>query len=213
MIRTARIAVVTLAAVLAATSPALLTAADTDPTRVLEPGKTPADSRLGAAKTLNGYFPMTVPASKEAWEARRKELREQVLVATGLWPMPEKTPLNAVIHGKIDKGDYTIEKVFFASMPGHYVCGNLYRPKGKSGKLPAVLNPHGHWADGRMHDAGEKTAKDQVAAGAEKTVESARYLLQALPVGLVRMGCVVFNYDMVGYADSLAIKHTAGFTD
>ena len=42
--------------------------------------------------------------------------------------MPEKTPLTPVIHGKIERDGYTIEKVFFASAPGHYVSGNLYRP-------------------------------------------------------------------------------------
>jgi len=190
-------------------------AADKDPTRVLDSGKTPEDSRLGKPKDLNGYFPMTVPASKDAWEARRKELREQVLVANGLWPMPEKTALNAVIHGKIDRDDYTIEKVFFASAPGHYVCGNLYRPKGKTGKLPAVLSPHGHWGGnrsnpeglGRFYDAGEKGAQDQIKQGAEKTLEGARYPLQARCAQLARMGCVVFHYDMIGYADSTAIYH------
>src|SRR6266481_2178930 len=84
---------------------------DKDPTRVLD--GIPKDSRLGPPKDLNGYFPMKVPASKEAWEKRRKELREQVLVALGLWPMPEKTALHAVVHGKIDRDDYTTEKVFF----------------------------------------------------------------------------------------------------
>src|SRR5689334_6225167 len=78
-------------------------------------GKAPEDSRLGKPRDLNGYFPMTVPQSKEDWEARRQRIREQVLVATGLWPLPPKTPLNAVIHGKIDRDDYTVEKVFFAS--------------------------------------------------------------------------------------------------
>ena len=91
---------------------------DADPTRVFTGDQKPTDARLGPPKTLNDYFPFVVPKTKEAWEARRKQLREQMLVATGLWPMPEKTPLNAVIHGKIDKGDYTVEKVFFASMPG-----------------------------------------------------------------------------------------------
>src|SRR5438093_13026123 len=95
---------------------------DKDPTRVLD--GIPKDSRLGKPKDLNGYFPMTLPDSKEAFEQRRKELREQVLVATGLWPMPEKTPLNPVIHGKIDRDDYTIEKAFFASYPGHSASGN-----------------------------------------------------------------------------------------
>src|SRR5690242_15121191 len=75
-------------------------------------------------------------ADRQQWEQRAKEVREQVLVAEGLWPMPPKTPLNAVIHGKVARDGYTVERVFFASMPGHYVSGSLFRPTGKSGKLP-----------------------------------------------------------------------------
>src|SRR6202035_4602121 len=103
-----------------------------------------------------------------------KDLREQLQVALGLWPMPEKTPLSPVIHGKIERDGYTIEKVFFASMPGHYVTGNLYRPKRKEGKLPGVLCAHGHWENGRLHDAGEKKAKADVEGKGEGTLESAR---------------------------------------
>jgi dienelactone hydrolase len=127
--------------------------------------------------------------------------------------MPEKTPLLPVVHGRIDRDDYTIEKVFFASHPGHYVSGNLYRPKGKNGKHPGVLCPHGHWDKGRFFDAGEKAAQAQIAQGAEKTMEGARYPLQARCAQLARMGCIVFHYDMVGYADSQQIKHREGFTD
>jgi dienelactone hydrolase len=192
-------------------------AAEPDPTRVLPAGKLPEDSRLGKAKTLNDYFPFTPPSSKEVWETRRQEVRERVLVANGLWPMPEKTPLQPVIHGKIDRDDYTIEKVFFASYAGHYVSGNLYRPKGKTGKLPGVLSPHGHWPNGRFFDAltayGEKRVQQQLDSGAEKTVEGARFPLQARCAQLARMGCVVFHYDMVGNADSQQIKHREGFTD
>jgi dienelactone hydrolase len=182
-------------------------------TRVLPPGQAPQDSRLGKPRDLNGYFPMTVPQSKEEWDGRRQRIREQVLVATGLWPLPPKTPLNPVIHGKIDRDDYTVEKVFFASYPGHYVSGNLYRPKGKTGKVPGVLCPHGHWANGRFYDAGEKAARQQLAEKAETTMEGARYPLQARCAMLARMGCVVFHYDMVGNADSQQIAHRAGFTD
>jgi dienelactone hydrolase len=173
----------------------------------------PSDRRYGTPKTLNDYFPFTPPKTREEWERRKQELREQVLVANGLWPTPEKTPLNLVIHGKIDRDDYTIEKVFFSSYPGHYVSGNLYRPKGKTGKLPAVLFAHGHWTNGRMYDAGEKAAKKDVDSGGEKTIESARYPLQAPCAMLARLGCVVFTYDMVGYADSTKIEHRKGFTD
>jgi dienelactone hydrolase len=173
----------------------------------------PSDLRYTRLKTLNDYFPFQPPKTRADWERRRQELREQVLVANGLWPQPEKTPLHAIVHGKIDRDDYTIERVFFASYPGHYVSGNLYRPKGKTGKLPVVLFAHGHWTDGRLHDAGEAAAKKQVQIGAEKTMESARYPLQAPCAMLARLGCLVFTYDMVGYADSRKIDHRVGFTD
>ena len=38
---------------------------------------------------------------RAAWERRRDFLRHQVLVAQGLWPMPEKTPLAPVVHGLV----------------------------------------------------------------------------------------------------------------
>src|SRR6266849_2101703 len=181
----------------------------------------PKDSRLGPPVDLNkSYFPFTPPKTKEAWEVRRKEVREQMLVALGLWPMPVKTPLKPVVHGKIDREGYTIEKVFFASVPGHYVSGNLYRPKGKEGKLPGVLFAHGHWNNGRLYEAPDKEVEDVMKSGGEKTKEGARYPLQALPAQLARMGCVVFVYDMIGVADSQLLgadgkplAHSAGFTD
>jgi len=182
-------------------------------TRVRPADQKSDDARLGPPVTLNSYFPFKPPATKEEWAKRRQEVREQLLVATGLWPLPEKTPLHPVIHGKIDRDEYTIEKVFFASMPGHYVSGNLYRPKGKEGKLPGVLFAHGHWANGRLHDAGVNKAKQDIADKGEGTMESGRYPLQALPAMLARLGCVVFVYDMVGVADSKPIGHAAGFAD
>lgn len=196
---------------LAAVLPAAVLA---DETRLFPEGKKPTDRRF-TTRTLNDkdYF-LRPPATLAAWQARRQAVREQLLVATGLWPLPPKTPLKAVIHGRIDRDGYSVEKVFFASHPGHYVSGNLYRPRTKDGKLPdgklpAVLCPHGHWANGRFYDAGEAGAKKQVAINAEKTAEGARYPLQARCAQLARMGCVVFFYDMVGYADSKSIGHDA----
>lgn len=195
--------------------PPLALADDADPTKVFTGGQKPTDVRLGPPKTLNGYFPFAVPKTKEAWEARRTQLREQLLVANGLWPLPEKTPLNAVVHGRVDRGDgCSVEKVYFASTPGHYVCGNLYRPTIRySNPSPGVLFAHGHWAGGRFHDEGEKAAAAAVKAGGEATVEQARFFMQAIPVTLARLGFVVFQYDMIGYADSTAIPHREGFKD
>lgn len=173
----------------------------------------PPDQRFEKPKNYNGYFPWTPPTSKEQWQRRRQIVREQVLVANGLWPLPEKTPLNPVIHGKIARDGYTIEKVYFASMPGHYVSGNLYRPTGKKGRLPAILNPHGHWANGRFYEANDREVASQLKQRAETTPQGAKYPLQARCAQLARMGCVVFHYDMVGYADSKPIAHREGFRD
>ena len=171
--------------------------------RALPVGERPNDRRLGALKDLNGYFPFTPPASAGAWTLRAERLRTQVLVSTGLWPLPEKTPLNPVIHGRIDRDGYTVEKVFFESLPGFFVTGNLYRPTGKPGKRPAVLSPHGHWPTGRFFE--NQRISDELVQGAERFAEGGRSMLQSRCVQLARMGCVVFHYDMIGYADSTQI--------
>jgi hypothetical protein len=150
---------------------------------------------------------------RAAWEKRADLLRTQAMVSQGLWPMPERTPLVPVVHGKISRDGYAIDKVFFASMPGHYVTGNLYRPTGREGKLPVVLMPYGHWPNGRFQWRDDAGVKKDLDTKAENDPVAARTPLQANCVQLARMGCVVFHYDMVGYADSTAIPHREGFTD
>ncbi|MFV1967031.1 MAG: acetylxylan esterase, partial [Pirellulaceae bacterium] len=135
---------------------------------------------------------------------RRKELRRQVLVATGLWPMPEKTPLNAVIHGRAERNGFTIDKVYFESVPGHFVTGLLFRPVGKSGRLPGVLCPHGH--GGRLQDHGAKKIRQLLVEGRKRFEDCGRFPKLSRCAQLARMGCVVFIYDMLGYADNVQIS-------
>ena len=86
--------------------------------------------------------------------------------------------------------DYTVSKVYFESLPGFFVTGNLYRPVG-DGPFPAILSPHGHWTYGRL----ENTALNSGPGRA---------------IGLARQGFVVFTHDMVGYNDSRQLPHTFG---
>ena len=109
----------------------------------------PSDKRLAPPKDLNGYFPFTPPQTKIEWDTRAEFVRTQILLSQGLWPMPTKTPLKAVIHGKIDRPDHTVEKVYFESSPGFFVTGNLYKPKNVKGKVPGVCSPT---ATGKMPD-------------------------------------------------------------
>ena len=163
------------------------------------------------------YFPFhdIGAITPESWAARKKEIRERIQLAAGLYPMPTKTPLNAVVHGRVERDDYTIDRVFFESFPGHYVTGSLYLPKNppKDGRMPGVLSPHGHWPKARDQDNGADSAitKGQLAIGAERWESGARAPLHARCVQLARMGCAVFFYDMLGYGDSIQIpEHRSG---
>jgi len=175
------------------------------PPRVLPPGELPADTRLDPLKGEQGDFSFVPAKSREQWKQRAEYVRKVMRVTLGLWPMPTRTPMNPVIHGLIDQGDYSIEKVYFESIPGFYVTGNLYRPKGRKEGRPAVLSPHGHFPGGRFLDEGHETVRQKIATGAERFEDGGRSFMQSRCVQLARMGCVVFHYDMIGYGDSVQI--------
>jgi hypothetical protein len=111
------------------------------------------DPRLRLRKVSEGND-FTPPANRSLWERRVRHLREQQLVASGLWPAPDRCALNPVVTRSIDCGDYIVENLYFASLPGFYVTGSLFRPNGP-GRYPAVLCTLGHDRKGRFQDTGE----------------------------------------------------------
>ena len=171
------------------------------------------DPRLGPLKDLDGYFPFDPPATRDAWQARAIDVRRRILVSMGLWPMPAKTPLNPVIHGAVQREDYTVSKVFFESAPGFFVTGNLYRPVKPQGKVPGVLFAHGHWKDARLSEQPADKLRAEIAAGEERFEQGGRSRYQSMCVQLARMGCVVWQWDMLGDSDSqqLARELVHGF--
>ncbi|VAX42690.1 conserved hypothetical protein-putative secreted protein [hydrothermal vent metagenome] len=175
--------------------------------RLLPKEKTPEDSRLKPLKNLQGDHLFVAPQSKAEWKRRSEKLRRRLKVANGLWLPPSKTPLNAKVYGKISRSGFTVEKVHFESLPGHFVTGLLFRPatKSKTGKHPAILSPHGHWGGGRKYDSGKRKVLWAIVNGEERFEESGRTPIVARAVQLARMGCVVFAIDMLGYADSVQI--------
>jgi dienelactone hydrolase len=177
----------------------------TDAPRVLSAAKLPDDARLQPLKDLDGYFPWSPPESKPVWENRAAELKTQMRVSLGLWPEPTRTPLNAVIHGKVERDGYTVEKVYFEPMPGLFHTGNLYRPKGQPGKHPAVIVTHGHWQDARFWEKTDAALKKEIADGHERSMIGGRTIFQSIGVQLARMGCVAFVSDMLGNSDSQQI--------
>ncbi len=117
-------------------------------------------------------------SNREEWQARAKKIRAGILEGSGLNPLPRRTPLESVIHSRKEMDGYSVENVYFESLPGFFVTGNLYRPlrKGSLNSFAGVLCPHGHSKEGRT---------------AEYT--------QVRCAALARMGSIVFAYDMVGW--------------
>ena len=141
-------------------------------------------------RTLNDRFAPPAFTSRAEWESRAAWLREHILASAGIMPMPEKTPPNTVVFGETKRDGYSVAKVYFESLPGFFVTGNLYRPVGE-GPFPAVLSPHGHWTYGRLEHS-------PLVSGPGRALS------------LARQGFVVFTYDMIGYNDSRQLTHTFG---
>ncbi|MHB9024162.1 MAG: alpha/beta hydrolase family protein [Armatimonadota bacterium] len=91
--------------------------------------------------------------SQKGWEARQASLRKEVLAGFGLEPLPPRVPLNLTCSPGIERDDCTISRVYFQTFPGIYATGFLYMPKKVEFPAPAVLHPHGHWANGAANDA------------------------------------------------------------
>lgn len=134
--------------------------------------------------------------NKVQWERRRKMLRKNILKGMNLSPLPDRTPLNAVIESKRIKDGYSVENVYFESIPGYYVCGNLYRPVDNSVKHPAILCPHGHFTGDSLGAYGRF-----------------RPDMQKRCATLARMGAVVFSYNMFAYGESIWQLDTAAIIE
>jgi hypothetical protein len=124
----------------------------------------------------------TLYSNKGEWETRKHMLIENILKGMNLWPLPARTPLNAVINSKRIMDGYSVENVYFESIPGYYVCGNLYRPLGDTKKHSAILSPDGHFNGDSLGAWGRFRADQQKRCAT-----------------LTRMGAVVFSYDMFAY--------------
>jgi dienelactone hydrolase len=110
------------------------------------------------------------------------DVRKKIRLCFG--PLPEKTPLNPRVTGKVERDLYTIEKVVFESRPQFFVTANLYVPKGKKFPAPGIVGSCGHSANGKAAEA-----------------------YQAFAQGLARMGYVVLIFDPIGQGERLQYGH------
>lgn len=108
---------------------------------------------------------------------RRAEFRASLLRMIGGLP-DTRPPLSVQTAGRLDRGDYRVEKIIYQSQPGLHVTASLYIPQTGKGPFPAVLHSIGH----------SLAAKN-------------RAFYQTLSIGLVKHGFVVLAYDPVGQGE------------
>ena len=136
--------------------------------------KTPEEGKEQLAFLATRY------QDQPSWEARKAALKSCMLQALKCSPLPEKPNSAPIFANKRTYDGYTVENVAIETLKGVYVCGSLYMPTKTKGLMPVILNPDGHFGDGRYR------ADCQY-----------RCAMQA------KMGAIAFSYDLFAWGESL----------
>jgi len=127
------------------------------------------------------YEKLETPEQCRAWQASRREF-----FLKQIGGLPDRTPLNARVVGRLDADDYHVEKIIYESRPNHHVTAALYLPPGE-GPFPAVLIACGHSKNGK-------------AAGYN----------QRMGIVLARHGLAAMCYDPIGQGERSQILNEKG---
>jgi len=116
----------------------------------------------------------------EQLQAWQNKTRARLIELLGGLPQP--SPLHPRMVGRLQRGDYTVEKIIYESQPRLYVTANLYLPawKAPGTTSPAFIAPVGHWIEG-------KAFEDYQRLGQE----------------MARHGYILFVYDPIGQGERL----------
>jgi dienelactone hydrolase len=111
--------------------------------------------------------PLHLPGSPNQWTAEAERLRAHELsVVYHGWPQnwidaPPKFEEVGTLEGR----GYRIRKLRYEVVPGMYSAALLYEPEHVSGKLPAVLNLHGHGPGGKAVEHKQKRCINEAQRG------------------------------------------------
>lgn len=163
--------------------------------KILDKNHRLEDERLTCVRDTDTEFPWPEFTTLEALKERKEELRFNLRMAAGLYPWPERTPMDVKYEDVGDYDGYSLKKIMFETRPGFWSTGNLYLPKPLKAPAAAILNLIGHWPEQRL-------TRRQTGG------EEADYPQQI--ANFARMGFVCLVTDMVGKVDSQQIHHWYG---
>jgi len=128
---------------------------------------------------LIGYL-SSLYTDRASWEARRDTLRTEVRQRLGIDALLKQCSTTAPELSKKRRYDgYSVQNFRLHTVNGHTVCGSIYEPLKKKGKLPLIICPNGHFANGRYGE-----------------------VQQLRLATLARMGAVCVDYDLWGWGES-----------
>lgn len=91
-------------------------------------------------------------SSEEFEEWHKTRLAEfQHMLGIESYLQAERTPLHIRVTGTIEDESYRLDKLYYESLPGLFVTGHLYIPKGLQEPAPAILYVCGHHRDQKIH--------------------------------------------------------------
>ncbi|SHE74162.1 alpha/beta hydrolase family protein [Dysgonomonas macrotermitis] len=122
----------------------------------------------------------TLYSDKAGWEKRKAELKSCLPKALHLSPLPAKPDSKVILTSKRKYDGYTVENFAIETLPGIYVTGSVYKPEKIKDKCPVMLNPNGHFGNGRYREDQQK-----------------RCAMQA------RMGIISASWDIFAWGESL----------
>lgn len=136
------------------------------------------------ACALGAAGPYAAAGTVEAWEKRKAVIAGQIALKTGIdfGRRCEAAPLT--VTGETRLGACVVKNVYWQTLGHYYAAGNIFMPAERTGKLPAVLLPHGHFEHGRFNEDSRRLA-----------------------MRLAGLGCAVFLYDMVGMGEDTQTPH------
>lgn len=112
-----------------------------------------AEQQQAAQRAAQAYEARTKPEQIAAYQREKREF-----FVAQLGGFPDRTPLNAVVTGRVPRAGFAVEKVIFESQPKHFVTAALFLPEDKrhAPPYPAVIVPCGHSATGKAEPLYQK---------------------------------------------------------
>lgn len=174
-----------------------------------ETGQDAAGSLPTAKLLVDYYHQMSIPKpflvrEGGAFKKHRDDLRKRVLQSVGLWPLPERVPLDVHQSPPLDHPWCTVRRVYYQLWPGVYSAGLLFMPKQlRESPAPAMLCPHGHWRDGNAHPEVQKRCLNFARLG-YVTFSSTQNHYEDLYIGVSHQTLMVWNnLRALDYLESL----------